>query len=332
MVNEQFGHTSQLWKSWWAMHGLLNVSKHYCGEHGDCNRFLYYSTCAEHASGPASRPESGRCPSWADYEANAQEVRGIADAASLLMDTFTVSSEMRKRVFTTVLFMRDCQNESWNHKLGCWSAQYSHITLPQHEVNCCAVSLDWNEDKDHAVHSVGELKHTKTHRKKKVYVPASYRLREHIKGWQLDGMTRCFPCVPEVTTYCSEKRESLKAARTEQQERADKRTAKITTRVKALPPAERAEAQALLHKHSEGTLKPCYEGKYRFVHYCMPPSLRTGKSVTPWPLPRVEYTAEDLAAHGVLVDADQDEHDDGPGGAPRPASAVASPAAASPAP
>ena len=149
VVNEQFGITSQGWKAWWALHGLLNVPKHYCGGHTDCNRFLYFSTCEAQAAGPASRRAEccGKHPSWAEYAENALELPGICECATLLLDLYTISPIMRGRVYNTVLFVRDCQNESWNHKLGVWSPQYSHVTKQQQITNACCCSLDWNEDK-----------------------------------------------------------------------------------------------------------------------------------------------------------------------------------------
>ena len=163
--------------------------------------------------------------------------------------------------------------------------------------------------------SVGSMKNTKTHRRRKVYVPATYRQRYQLKNWQMDALERAIPNVPEVRRFAAAQRQQLADLRAKQGARARARDEAMRAQVEGLGAREKLEAQAAVRKHSEGTLEPSHTADKPYLHYGMPPALATGLAVPPWPLPKTLVSVEELHDAGALPDAPpEDVHDEGPGG------------------
>jgi hypothetical protein len=57
---------------------------------------------------------------WWEPRDNAGEPAGITELATVLLHAYIGSSLFRKRLYTSVLFLRDSDAESWNHFLRIW--------------------------------------------------------------------------------------------------------------------------------------------------------------------------------------------------------------------
>ena len=109
-VNESWGAATREWKSWWALHSLLNLTEHANGRHEKCGEFLHYSRCCDGTWRPPQQKPRERY--WSDITSNPAEPANIACLATVLVNAFTCSPHMRKYAGQSIQFGRTAPNES----------------------------------------------------------------------------------------------------------------------------------------------------------------------------------------------------------------------------
>jgi hypothetical protein len=122
-ANEAWPDASQVWKTWWASMAQLHATDHWLNCHQACACFLWYALCRQRAAGPVTKRDKSL--RWWDIQQNSAKPAGITELAKIAINAYTVSSQFRKRLFASVLFMRDSDAESWNHHLRIWCARAS---------------------------------------------------------------------------------------------------------------------------------------------------------------------------------------------------------------
>ena len=153
-VNVHWGLASREWKVWWALSGLLNLSKHCNDEHGKCCSYLHFAECDR--PGPRYRPDGddhqSRDAFFSSFIENPANPANIANIAMLMLDAWTTSASMRSYAFNSVLFGRTSANECLNNICAQWTLKANNSTVKMKKLGDACANMTKNEvlDYEHA--------------------------------------------------------------------------------------------------------------------------------------------------------------------------------------